>query len=176
MKDYLNNLTREQLMELVEISAKNLFALDGVWFQAIERTSGMDAAMDRDEDAWKRYPASEARRLKALLGLGDNPGLDGLERALQLSHGTLANSAVTIYRESYEGRDSLVYRIDECRVQQARLRHGMGLHPCRRVGIHEYGELARAVDSRIVCTCISCYPEQTLPGCGCAWRFVIEEA
>lgn len=51
MKDYLNDLTREQLMELVEISAKNLFALDGVWFQAIERTSGMDIAMNRDEDA-----------------------------------------------------------------------------------------------------------------------------
>ena len=174
MKDYLNDLSRDQLMELVEISAKNLFALDGVWFQAVERASGMDVAMDRDEDAWRRYPASEARRLKTLLGLGDNPGLDGLEQVLRLSHGTLANSKVTMYRERYEGRESLVYRIDECRVQQARLRRGRELHPCRRVGIHEYGELARAVDPRITCICISCYPEQTLPDCGCAWRFVVE--
>lgn len=175
MKDYLNDLSREQLMELAEISAKNLFALDGVWFQAVEQSSGMDAAMDRDEDAWKRYPSSEARRLKALLGLGDRPGLDGLERVLRISHGTLANDKVTMYREPHGGRDSLVYRIDVCRVQQARLRKGLELHPCRRVGIHEYGELARAVDPRIACTCISCYPEQTLPDCSCAWRFTLEE-
>ena len=60
MKDHFERLTREQLMELVEISAKNLVALDSVWFQAVEQSAGMDAAMDRDEEAWQRFP--KARR------------------------------------------------------------------------------------------------------------------
>ncbi len=175
MKDHLERLTREQLMELAEVSAKNLVALDGVWFQAVEQSAGMGAAMDRDEEAWRRFPKSEARRLKALLGLGNEPGLDGLERVLGLCHSTLANDKVTMYREQHEGRESLVYRVDVCRVQQARLRKGLGLHPCKRAGMPEYGELARAVDPRIVCECISCYPDQTLPDCGCAWRFMLEE-
>ncbi len=175
MKDYLEGLTREQLIELAEISAKNLVALDGVWFQTVEQSAGIDEAMDRDEEAWRRFPASEARRLKALLGLGDEPGLDGLEQVLRLCHSTLANARVSIYREQHKGQETLVYRVDECRVQQARLRKGMALHPCKRAGIPEYGGLARAVDPRISCECIGCHPDNTPPGCACAWRFYLEE-
>ena len=80
----LQDLSREQLEELIGLYAKNWLALDGVWFQAAERRYGMDAAMDLDEDAWRRYTEIEARRIKAFLGLAERPGLAGLEHALRL--------------------------------------------------------------------------------------------
>ena len=81
MNEALAHLSREQLEQLAEAYAKNAIALDGVWFQATERDVGMEAAMRYDCEAWERFGLTEARRLKALLGLGEHPGLDGLAAA-----------------------------------------------------------------------------------------------
>ena len=51
---YLAELSKEQLLELIELYAKNWLAHDGVWFQSIERKFGMAEAMYHDEEAWKR--------------------------------------------------------------------------------------------------------------------------
>ena len=37
MNDTLRNLGKDELVELLEIYAKNLIALDGTWFQSLER-------------------------------------------------------------------------------------------------------------------------------------------
>ena len=82
-KDELKKLSREKLEELLFIDSKNLIAMDGVWFQSIEKEMGMDAAMHHDEEAWKLYTRSEARRIKKFLGLPEKAGLDGLAEALK---------------------------------------------------------------------------------------------
>lgn len=162
------NLTKEELVELLEMASKNLVAMDGVWFQVLEEKYGMDLAMDIDAEVWNRYPISEAHRLKKFLHLGEYPGLKGLERALRLNYNVHANEA-SMYWED----DALVFRIDVCRVQAARARKGMEYHPCKPVGINEYTTFAQAIDSRIEVECLSCYPEVVDPTCGCAWRFTI---
>ena len=45
-KEELDKLTREQLVSLLIDDSKNVIAMDGVWFQAIEKEKGMDSAMD----------------------------------------------------------------------------------------------------------------------------------
>ena len=50
----------------------------------------------------------------------------------------------------------------------------MPLHPCKRVGVIEYAGFARAIDERITCRCLSCYPEVTDESCACAWAFTLE--
>lgn len=49
---YLAELSKEQLLELIELYAKNWLAHDGVWFQSIEGKFGMAEAMYHDEEAW----------------------------------------------------------------------------------------------------------------------------
>ena len=147
----LQDLSREQLEELIGLYAKNWLALDGVWFQAAERRYGMDAAMDLDEDAWRRYTEIEARRIKAFLGLAERPGLAGLERALRLRFYGQLNCDEVLREEN-----ALIYRVVDCRVQSARTRKGMPLHPCKRVGLVEYAGFARAIDDRLTCECLSC--------------------
>ena len=63
-EDVLNGLTREELMELVRMFGKNLVAMDGVWFQSVERAAGMDAAMAHDRAIWAQFSRIEARRIK----------------------------------------------------------------------------------------------------------------
>lgn len=51
LNETIRSMTKEQLLELMEIDAKNGMALDGVWFQSIERKFGMDEAMYHDQEA-----------------------------------------------------------------------------------------------------------------------------
>ena len=171
MAQGLDALTREELVELLEITAKDLIALDGTWFQSLEREQGMDTAMEHDRAAWRRFVPSEARRLKKLLDISDRCGLEGLAEALPLRCTSLANEWEILWED-----DALVFRITDCRVQNARARKGMPFHPCKRVGLVEYAGFAKVIDERIECECLSCYPDTNDDSCCCAWRFTLHPA
>lgn len=170
MNNAIQNLSKEQLIELLEIYAKNLIALDGTWFQSIEHDEGMEVAIHHDVEAWRRFSKSEARRIKKFLGLEEHPGLAGLAQALALR----CQSAANVDEITIEG-NTLLYRIVDCRVQNARERKGMGFHPCKRVGIVEYGVFAENIDDRITCECLSCFPDIVDSSCNCSWRFTLPE-
>lgn len=167
--DNLSQYSRDELIQLIEIYSKNWLALDGVWFQSIERKLGMDEAIYHDEEAWKRYTVIDAKRIKDFLKLSDNSGLEGLAKALGLRFNANLNEADAVI----DG-NTLTYTIKKCRVQTARERKGMPFHPCKSVGIIEYSEFARTIDSRIKCECLSCYPDVTDESCSCKWKFTIE--
>ncbi len=80
----LEALSREELIELIGIYSKNWLAMDGFWFQSVERKLGMDEAMFHDVEIWKRFTVTEAKRIKAFLKLEEHPGLEGLAKALPL--------------------------------------------------------------------------------------------
>lgn len=166
----LEELSKDELVQLIEIYSKNWLALDGVWFQSVERRRGMDEAMLHDKEAWSRFTVIEAKRIKDFLRLPEYPGLEGLKKALSLRFYANLNEDEYIM----EG-NKLVYRMMDCRVQSARKRKGMELHPCKSVGIIEYSEFARTIDSRISCRCLSCCPDINDETCCCAWEFTLEE-
>lgn len=144
--------------------------MDGVWFQSVEEKCGMDEAIYHDEQAWKRFTVIEAKRIKAFLGLPEHAGIDGLAKALQLRfYGNINEDTIEI-----DG-NTLVYTAVDCRVQTARKRKRMPLHPCKSVGIIEYSGFAKTIDSRFICECSSCYPDITDETCCCKWKFTLQE-
>lgn len=171
LENYKNlaRFSKEQLIELVGIYAKNWLAMDGVWFQSVERRDGMEAAMYHDAEAWRRFTVIEAKRIKEFLRLPERAGLEGLASALRLRFYANLNEDELVI----EG-DTLVYTMVKCRVQTARERKGMPFHPCRPVGSIEYAGFARTIDDRISCRCLSCYPEVTDESCCCKWEFTLE--
>ena len=169
-KEELDTLSREQLIALLLDDSKNVIAMDGVWFQAIEKEQGMNSAMHFDEEAWKVYTRSEARRIKKFLALEEHCGLEGLAKALQYRMVDRPNLSETII----DG-NKLIYKIKVCRVQEARARKGMPFHPCKSAAINEYSGFAEVIDDRIKCRCLSCYPDVTDTSCSCSWEFWIDE-
>ncbi len=166
----LNSLTKDQLIDLIGIYSKNWLAMDGVWFQSVERKLGMDEAMHHDKEAWKRFTVIEAKKIKEFLGLSEHPGLKGLEKALMYRfYSNINKSEITI-----EG-NTLIFRMIDCRVQVARERKGMEYHPCKPVGVIEYSGFGKTIDDRIECECLSCYPEITDNSCSCSWKFTLNE-
>lgn len=164
----LMDLSKEQLIDLLEIYAKNWLALDGVWFQSIEQKHGMAEAMEHDAAAWERFTRIEAKRIKQFLHLPERAGLEGLKQALGLRFYANLNEDEVII----EG-NTLLYRTLECRVQTARGRKGMEYHPCKPVGLIEYTGFAQVIDDRFTCECVSCYPEISDDSCCCAWLFTL---
>ena len=166
----LSSFSKDELIEIIEIYSKNWLALDGVWFQSVENKLGMDEAMYHDAQAWSRFTVIEARRIKEFLGLSENAGIEGLAEALKLRfYANLNKDSIEI-----DG-NTLVYTSIDCRVQRARERKGMELHPCKSVGIIEHNEFAKEIDSRFMCECVSCYPDITDKTCCCKWKFTLQE-
>ena len=166
--EILSQLSKDELIELIEIYSKNWLAMDGVWFQSVERRLGMDEAMYHDGEAWRRFTVIEAKRIKDFLKLSDNSGVEGLEKALKLRfYANINEDKIEI-----DG-NTLTYTSVNCRVQRARERKGMPFHPCKSVGIIEYTEFAKIIDSRFTCECVSCYPDITDNDCCCKWRFTL---
>jgi hypothetical protein len=71
--------------------------------------------------------------------------------------------------------NKLTYKIKVCRVQEARTRKGIPLHPCKSAAVYEYSGFAEVIDDRIKCRCLSCYPDVTDTSCSCSWEFWIDE-
>ena len=163
-------LEKDELLKLIEIYSKNWLAMDGVWFQSVERKWGMDEAMEHDINVWRSFSVIEAKRIMQFLNLPERAGIEGLKQALAYRLYANINEDETIVQGNV-----LIYRTLDCRVQNARKRKGMEFHPCKSVGIVEYNCFAKEIDDRFECEAISCYPDITDETCNCSWKFTLSE-
>jgi hypothetical protein len=166
----ISELSREDLLKLLEIYAKNWAAHDGCWFLAAEDKYGLETAMALDAASWARFAPIEAVRIKEAFGIPDNGGLAALEFALKLRMYALANKQAVVRT----GNDAVELRMIECRVQQARRRKGLADLPCKRVSVIGFPEFARAIDPAIQTECLACPPDPVGEGY-CHWRFTKKE-
>ncbi|MFN3781483.1 MAG: DUF6125 family protein, partial [Candidatus Kapaibacteriota bacterium] len=151
----IETLSRERLLELLKIYAKNWLAHDGCWFLAIEKKLGIEKAIELDRDSWEQFTQIEARRLKEFLNLGENSGIDGLKKALAFRLYSTINEQFS----EKEGNNVLVHYVKTCRVQEARRRKNLPDFPCKSVGLIEYSLFAKTIDNRFETEVISCPPE-----------------
>lgn len=167
----IEDLTKEQLIELLKIYAKNWLAHDGCWFLSIEEKFGIDTAIEIDRESWRKFSAIEANRIKEFLHLNTNSGIEGLKKALNFRlYATINESEIELCTE-----DTLIYSVKTCRVQEARRRKGLKDFPCKSVGIVEYSVFAKSIDDRITTTCLSCPPEINDNNVYCKWKFVLKK-
>lgn len=164
----LTGLPREKLIELIDAAAANWLAGDGIWFQAVEKRQEMFTAKRCNDTCWTKFSPFEAYRIKKLAGLPENGGLDALEKAL----GYRLYSRLNVQSTERDG-NSLIFKMVNCRVQDARKRKGMEDYPCKSAGVVEYSTFARTVDPSIVTECIACPPDEHPDDWFCAWKFYL---
>lgn len=167
----LTDMPKESLINLIDSAATNWLAGDGVWFQAVENTYGMYDAKRCNDSCWTRYSPFEAWSIKNFLGLPEQAGLAGLKKALQFRMYARINKQSIID----DGPNSIIFQMNDCRVQSTRKRKGLADYPCKSAGCVEYRTFASTVDSRIKTECIGCPPDEHPEEWFCAWRFYIEE-
>ena len=168
----LLEMSEEKLNALKDRAAKNWLVNDGVWFQSIEFTQGMNDAKRCNDSCWAHFSPFEAYSIKKLLGLPENPGLEGLKRAL----GFRVYESINVQSITDETENSFVFQMNQCRVQGARKRKGLDDYPCKSAGLVEYTYFATAIDKRIKTECIGCPPDPHPQEWFCAWKFSIDDS
>ncbi len=162
--------TREQLEGMLHDAALNWLAHDGLWFLAVEGKFDQETAIELDGVAWETFTVIEAKRIMKRHRIEPGGGIPALAKALSCRMYALINS-----NEIVEQTDSrLVYRMNNCRVQDARKRKGLPDFPCKPVGIIEYTGFARTVDPRIETQCLACPPDEGERDYACSWEFTIK--
>ena len=156
--------------ELAMDFAKRWLSHDGLWFQAVEKNYGIDAAIQNDIQAWEKQTVLEARRIMKMLDIKPGGGLDALAECLRYRMYAFLNQQ-QIERPNEK---TLIFKMVSCRVQAARERKKMDFFPCKPVGLVEYGNFAEAVDPRIKTRCIGCPPDKIPSDWHCAWEFTID--
>jgi len=168
----LAGLSRDELVGLIEDSAKNWLAHDGLWFQAVERAYGIEAAMAADAEAWRVFTTIEAKRIMERHGIAPGGGIPALVKALSLRFYAFLNRQEVVE----QNEDRVVFRMQDCRVQSARKRKGLPDFPCKPVGLVEYEWFAKTIDPRIETRCICCPPDRHPEDVWCAWEFTVAQA
>jgi hypothetical protein len=166
----LKNLPVKTQRELLKSLAVNWLANDGIWFQAVETAFDIHTAKRCNDSCWTRFAPYEASRIKELLHLPDQGGLQSLKTALAF------RMYAQINRQSIEdvGGDSFIFRMCDCRVQSARKRKGLADYPCKSAGLVEFPQFAKTIDKKIHTECIGCPPDDHPAEWYCAWRFSLK--
>lgn len=159
--------SRDDLLLLLDVYAKNWLAHDGCWFLAAEEMYGLATAIELDRKSWERFAPAEARRIMQAFGITAG-GLASLEKALGYRLYAMINKQSS--RWTLDG--ALEFRMNECRVQATRRRKGLPDFPCKPVGIVEFSGFAAAIDPRIRTECVACPPDP-VGEAYCTWRFTI---
>ena len=164
-------LTREELLKIIDMYAKNWLAIDGTWFLAAEQKFDLETAIELDTESWRHFSPVEAKRIMKEIGILENSGLDGLKKALQYRVYARLNT------QSIEDIDDkrFVFRMEKCRVQDARKRKGLPDFPCKSVGLVEYAEFAKTIDPRIKTRCLGCPPDAHPEDWWCSWEFTLSD-
>ena len=165
----IEDLGREELLGLLQDASLNWLAHDGLWFQSVEEKFGTEEASFCNQKAIASYSEIEAKRIMRRFNL-TNGGIPMLMQALKFRMYHLINQQDFI--EVSENR--CVFRMKECRVQQARKKKGLPNYPCKPVGIKEYSHFAKTIDPGIKTRCIACPPDYHPDEYWCAWEFYID--
>ena len=126
--EILSTLTREQLLEFIDMQQKNWWNLQNNWMAYMNAEYGMEAAVKGDCHCFPANARVQMLRLKKLLGLGADR--DALMKAMVLST-IWANGE---YDVTQVDDRTFRIRVTDCRQQVRRLEEGMGELACKAAG------------------------------------------
>ncbi|MDD3845370.1 MAG: DUF6125 family protein [Syntrophorhabdaceae bacterium] len=162
----LEGLPRETLIELIKMYSLNWHTCDGLWFSGVEDRWGTEKALEIDIHMWDVSSRLEARRIKEVLAIPDNAGLDQVMRAINFMSWA-AKCSYTI-----EKNDGIaVLTVTSCPPQEARIKSGKTVFACRPTFEHGFTNVAAVIDPGVKVSCTYCPPGPHPPDSWCRWEF-----
>jgi hypothetical protein len=166
----LEAMSKDKLLDLFLLHIRNLWRVDGLYFLGIEERFGTEAATEIDTGCWKLMGKIEARDLKALLEIRQND-IPSLMYALRNTSWALDQ----INKEVEVSEDKGIFRVVDCRIQQARVRKGLEIFPCKNVRFTYLKAFAKEFNPDIEVKCRICPPDERSPNVWCEWEFKLEK-
>ena len=166
----LMDMPKDELVKLLFLQMRNLWAVDGLYFLGIEEKFDTENATVIDANVWKVMGKIEARRLRNELGLVDND-IPAVIDALRLSSWSLDLEHKDIEVE----KDRAVLRNPRCRVQLTRRGAGLSEFPCKRVRWGYLEGFAKELNPDVEVRCNLCPPDDHTEELWCEREFRIRD-
>lgn len=168
----LEELSKAELIELVQLYSKLFLAVDGFWYLAVKALVDEDTATDCDFWVWEKYTPYEMKRLKQLRNVEGND-LEAFATILGFSP-WFTNLK---YRYIHEGENRLNFTVLECPTFRALIREGAGRENtiCHKVDPHLFQIMIQSLNPKGKVIPIKLPPDTSEDGICCSWQFSIEE-
>ena len=168
-RDMLVKMSTEQLLDYFFLQIRNLWRVDGLYFLGIERRFGTEAATEIDAGVWETMAQMEAKSLRNMFNVGENPDIPAIVDLLRKSSWALDQPLKII--EINDNR--AILSIDRCRTQEARLNKGLNEFPCKKVRFSYLMNFAETLNPRVEVKCLVCPPDKHPKDLWCKWEFTL---
>ena len=172
MKNTLEDLSKKELLKVIEMFSLNWLTVDGLWFTLVEDKYGLEAALELDLKMWQRQALTEARRIKKYMGI-EGGGIKGVLKALRFM--TFDPAMPFEYSVDESNQDCAYLWITSCRPQKGRMQAERGEFPCKLMGVACYEILAKTIDPTVSVECVFCPPDNHPSDIWCKWKFTCKE-
>ncbi len=166
-REMLASLPLEKLLDVLFLHVRNLWRVDGLYFLGIERRFGTKTATEIDVEVWRTMAVLEAKSLRRIFNIGENPGVETIIEMLRLTSWALDQPFKTVMA----GENRAILSIDRCRTQEARLRKGLPEFPCKQVRYGYLENFAKTLNPRAEVKCLVCPPDEHPENLWCKWEF-----
>jgi hypothetical protein len=132
----------------------------------VEERYGTDKALEIDVTMWDVSSRIEARRIKEILAIPDNGGLEAVMRTIHF----MSWAPKCAYRVE-KMVDATILTVTFCPPQEARVKSGKGVFACRPTFEVGFGNVAEVIDPRVKVSCKYCPPGPYPSDSWCQWEF-----
>ena len=167
----LMELPKDQLVKLLFMQMRNLWAVDGLYFLGMEKEFGTESATVIDSNVWEVMGKIEARRLRNELGV-NGEDIPAVMDALRLTSWSLDLEQKEIIME----KDRAILRNPKCRVQLTRRKAGLSEFPCKRVRWGYLKGFAKELNPDVEVRCNLCPPDDHPEDLWCEWELIIKKS
>jgi hypothetical protein len=165
----LEDLSKDVLLRLIQVSSRNWGTTDGLWFQGVEDKYGIEAALELDKKMWERLSIVAAKRIKEALDLQEG-GIAAIINVVDILS-TLLGARLPEIKEQDSSR--VVLQFSRCPYQEARIRQGRSEFPCKPVGFTLLLNSSKVADPSARVNCLVCLPDPHPKDVWCKWELTI---
>ena len=164
-REFLMGLPKDQLVDLMFMHIRNMWSEDGLYFIGIEDRYDTESATEIDRFVWEVMGKLEARRLRDILGIETND-FGSVLKFLKSTGWFLDLEHVELEAQN----NTAIIRNTKCRVQNTRLKKGLGEFPCKQVRFGFLKSFFKELNPEIEVKCNFCPPDEHPEELWCEWQ------
>jgi hypothetical protein len=162
-------LDHENLIKYAEFLLRHYRLVDAYWFLKVEDNFGLEVASKLNEEIWAKFGEISAKDIINYMGIEKGDLKSVLEALKYFPWTIIANWKIMEYSSN-----RAVILADKCPPQEARLKSGRQIFPCKAMQQKFFENFAKTFNSRIKVKCHNAPPDPKPQDYWCKWEFILE--